>query len=123
MSIVKVLIYASLTLPFSAFVQAHAQDGSVEFRLVAATGNLAQCSSMDASLSRVHTFTVNGDKAKIKSSGGIDDNMKQTSPKVYKTTFSLGGVRLEVVADMSQTPRTLDVAEVARGCRWNAVAQ
>jgi hypothetical protein len=101
---------------------ADAQNAPIEFRLIAAQGNPTGCMSLDASLSRVHTVTLMGDKATIKSAGGIDDTMKLTAPNVYKTTFSLGGVRLDVVADASKTPRTLDVTEAARGCRWNATA-
>lgn len=101
---------------------ASAQNAPIDFRLVAAKANLAGCTSLDASLSRVHAVTLMGDKAQLKSTGGINDTMKQTSPSVYKTTFSMGGVRLDVVADTSKTPKTLTVAETQRGCHWNAVA-
>jgi len=33
-------------------------------------------------MSRVHSVTKMGDKATIKSAGGIDDTMKQTKPNV-----------------------------------------
>ncbi len=108
---------AALMLP-----QASAQDAPIEFRAVAAKGNPSGCVSLDASLSRLHTITLMGDKAILKSSGGINDTLKQIAPRVYKTTFSLGGVKLDVVADASKAPKTLQVTEASRGCHWNAVA-
>ena len=99
-----------------------AQDAPIEFRLIADKANPAGCISLDASLSRVHTVTVTGDKALLKSAGGINDTLKQASPGVYKTTFSLAGVRLDVVADASKTPRSLTVVEAQRSCKWNAAA-
>ena len=101
---------------------ASAQDRPIEFRLAGATTNPVGCMSMDSSLTRVHTVTLNGDTAIIKSAGGIDDKLKQTSPGIYKTVFSMGGVRLDVVADATSTPRTLTVVEAQRGCKWNAIA-
>jgi len=58
----------------------------------------------------------------FKSAGGIDDTIKQTKPNVYATAFSLGGVKLDVVANASVTPATPSVVEAQRGCKWNAVA-
>ena len=101
---------------------AGAQGAPIEFRLTADKANPAGCTSLDASLSRVHTVTVTGDKALLKSAGGINDTLKQSSPGIYKTTFSLAGVRLDVVADASKTPRSLTVVEAQRSCKWNAVA-
>lgn len=99
-----------------------AQAAPIEFRLAADKANPAGCTSLDASLSRVHTVTVTGDKALLKSAGGINDTLKQASPGVYKTTFGMAGVRLDVVADASKTPRSLTVVEGQRSCKWNAVA-
>lgn len=99
-----------------------AQDRSIEFRLAADKGNLSQCMALDSALSRVHTVAKVGAKATITSSGGIDDDLKVKSPDVYTTTFSLSGVRLEVVADASVKPATLTVFERNRGCKWNAIA-
>lgn len=48
--------------------------------------------------------------------------MKQKAPNVYTTVFSLGGVKLDIVADASVKPATLSVVEALRGCKWNAVA-
>lgn len=101
---------------------ATAQSAPIEFRLAADKANPGGCTSLDASLSRVHTVTVTGDKALLKSAGGINDTLKQASPGVYKTTFSLAGVRLDVVADASKAPRSLTVVEAQRSCKWNAVA-
>ena len=113
------------TVLFASFLVSmavYAQDKPIEFRLEGAKTNPVGCMSLDSALSRVHTFTPNGDAAIIKSAGGIDDKMKQTSPGIYKTDFSMAGVRLDVVADTSATPRTLTVAEAQRGCKWNAIA-
>jgi hypothetical protein len=101
----------------------NAQTAPIEFRVVPAKGNPSGCTNLDASLSRVHTITLMGDKALLKSSGGINDTLKQTSPDIYKTRFSLGGVNLDVVADAGANPRTLQVTEASRGCHWNAVAK
>lgn len=90
--------------------------------MVAAKGNPSACTTLDASMSRVHSVTVTGDKAALKSSGGINDTLKQTQPKVYKTTFALSGARLEIVADTAATPKTLEAVEPKLGCRWSAVA-
>ena len=118
MKLVKSAAVLAALLAFPAF----AQDKPIEFRLIAADSNPVGCRALDPALSRVHTVTKTGDTATIKSSGGIDDTMKQKTPNVYTTVFSLSGVRLDVVADASATPRTLTVVEAQRGCKWNAVA-
>jgi hypothetical protein len=102
--------------------QAVAQNAPVEFRVVPADRNPSGCMRFDAALSRVHTVTATDDTAVITSAGGVTGNMTQTTPMVYTTTFSLGGTSLNVVADASKTPRTLEVTEPRLGCRWNAVA-
>ena len=48
--------------------------------------------------------------------------MKLVRPNVYETEFALSGVRLDVVADLSASPKTLTVTEKNRGCKWMAVA-
>lgn len=80
--------------------------------------------SLDAALSRMHSVTKMGDKAtiKFKSAGGIDDTMKQKTPNVYTTVLTLGGVRLDILADASVTPATPSAVEAQRGCKSNAVA-
>ena len=112
---------AALTVALLA-VPALAQDKPIEFRLAAAKSNPVGCTSFDPALSRVHTVTKTGDTATIKSAGGIDDTMKQKTPNVYTTVFTLSGIRLDVVADASKTPGTLTVTEAQRGCKWNATA-
>ncbi|CAN5288736.1 hypothetical protein BH10PSE6_BH10PSE6_01100 [soil metagenome] len=101
---------------------AFAQDKPIEFRLVAATTNPVGCTALDPAMSRVASVTRKGDTATIKSAGGIDDTMKQKTPNVYSTVFTLSGVKLDIVADASVTPATLTVVEAQRGCKWNAVA-
>jgi hypothetical protein len=100
---------------------AFAQE-AIQFRLEPVRTNPMDCQKYDASLSRVHSVTLDGDKAIIKSAGGINDDMKQVAPKVYKTTFRLGSTTLHVTADAAATPRSLLVAEPNLGCKWNAVA-
>ncbi len=101
----------------------NAQNASIQFRLAAAKGNPTSCTNIDASLSRVHTITPMGETATIKSAGGINDKMKQSSPNVYTSSTSLGGVTLVVTADASKQPGTLNVKEPKLGCVWNATGQ
>ncbi len=53
-------------------------------------------------------------------SSPIEGTMKPARPSVYTTTFNRGGVRLDVAADASKTPRRLTVAETQRGRHRNA---
>ena len=99
-----------------------AQDRAVQFRVVPVPGNPSGCTSLDATLSGVHTIALMRDRAPLKSTGGINDTLKQSAPGAYRTIFSLGGTRLDVVADASRAPNTLTVSEAGRGCRWHAVA-
>ncbi len=103
-------------------VQAVAQDAAIQFRVVATDRNPAACQRFDAALSRVHTLTATASGASLRSAGGVNSDMTQTTPKVYTTNFSLGGTTLNVVADASKSPKTLVVTEPRLGCRWNAVA-
>ena len=100
-----------------------AQGVPIEFRLAPAAGNPSTCTQIDAAMSRVHTVTPMGSEATIRSAGGINDTLKQTSPNIYTTQFRLGSVTLDVVADASKMPRTLSVTEPKLGCRWNAIAR
>ena len=102
---------------------AYAQNAPIEFRMAAADANLAGCRSLDAQLSRVHSVTLQGDKASLKLAGGISETLKQTSPGLYTTVFMLSGVRLDVVADASQSPKTLVMTDKNRGCRWDATTK
>lgn len=99
-----------------------AQDKPIQFRLAGAKSNPVGCMALDPALSRVHTVTRIGDKATIKSAGGIDDTMKQKSPNVFATVFALNGFKLDIVADESVTPPTLTVVEAQYSCKWNAIA-
>lgn len=100
-----------------------AQGVPIEFRLVPVQGNPSNCLQLDSAMSRVHTVTPMGSDATIRSAGGVNDTLKQTSPNIYTTQFRLGSTTLDVVADASKTPRTLNVTEPKIGCRWNAVAK
>jgi len=114
------VMVASLAGLFSA--EAAAQDAAIQFRVVATDRNPSACKQFDSALSRVHTLTPTGDGASLRSAGGVNSAMKQTTPGVYTTTFSLGGTTLNVVADASKSPKSLTVTEPRLGCRWNAVA-
>jgi hypothetical protein len=114
------VMVASLAGVFSA--GAAAQDAAIQFRVVATDSNPSACRQFDSALSRVHTLTRTGDSASLRSAGGVNSDMTQTTPGVYTTTFSLGGTTLNVVADASKSPKSLTVTEPRLGCRWNAVA-
>lgn len=114
------LLAAAVAVPL---LPASAQETPIQFRLVPAKGNLSDCTRLDASLSRVHTITPAGDKALVKSAGGVNDTLKQTQPHIFQGSVSLGAVTLFMVADASKTPRTLTVTEKSLGCRWTAVAK
>ncbi len=102
---------------------AAAQDGPVRFRLTQDPKNIQGCTNLDSAFTRIHTFTLSGGKAELKSAGGVDDDMKMVRPNVYATDFSLGGVRLDVVADLAVTPRSLTITEKNRGCKWHGVPE
>lgn len=126
MTTVLALVLAGGCTQSPAATQAPAQAGMhgapIEFRVVAASRNPSACQRFDAALSRVHSFTRTGNTASLTSAGGISSTMTQTTPGIFTTTYSLGTTTLNVVADTSKSPKTLDVAEPRLGCRWNAVA-
>lgn len=107
---------ASVLVGGSAAAQ---QPATYTFRLAKNASNVGVCNGMDASMSREHTVTVTGDKAVVKSSGGIDDDLKPAGAGIWRTEFELGRVRLVVVANLSTSPRTLVVTEPREGCRWS----
>lgn len=119
MTIARYALVAGIAtlLPFTAT----GQDAVVEFRLTQDPKNIQGCTALDSAMTRVHTLTIKGDQAEIKSAGGIDDTMKLVRPNVYQTVFALAGARLLVVADLSGTPKTLTVSDNNRGCKWMAV--
>jgi hypothetical protein len=99
-----------------------AAPASIDFRVTPTDRNPSACQQFDAALSRVHTFTATGDTASVRSAGGVTSAMKQTTPGVYTTDFSLGGTTLNVVANSTTSPKSLEVREPRLGCRWSAVA-
>ena len=102
--------------------QAMAQSKPIEFRVTATDRNPSACQQFDAALSRVHTFTPTADGASVRSAGGVTSNMRQTSPGVYTTDFSLSSTTLNVTANTTTSPKSLEVREPRIGCRWSAVA-
>ena len=111
--LVVVLALANLLPALAA-----AQDVSVEFRLVAAPGNVTGCISADPQFTRVHTFTVKGGQAELTAPGGINTRMKLEKPGVYETDYRMGQLNLHVVADLNA--RTLTVTDRNLGCTWTA---
>jgi hypothetical protein len=99
-----------------------AQDSTTEFRLALAPGSIQGCMRLDSSMSQVHTLTIKDGQASIKSAGGINDKLKMTEPKIYKDTFQLGGARLDIVADLAATPKSLTASNRELGCKWTATA-
>ncbi|MBV8191888.1 MAG: hypothetical protein JO339_31960 [Alphaproteobacteria bacterium] len=97
---------------------AAAQDVSVEFRLVAAPGNITGCIAADPQFTRVHTFTVKDGAAELTAPGGINSRMKLEKPGVYETDYRLGQFNLHVVADLNS--RMLTVTDRNLGCTWTA---
>ena len=124
MTKMKIAICASLLAASLAAITAAPATAQtqIEFRVTPTDRNPAACQQFDAALSRVHTFTATGDTASVRSAGGVTSAMKQTSPGVYTTNFSLGSTTLNVVANSTTSPKSLDVREPRLGCRWSAVA-
>jgi hypothetical protein len=120
-STTKLLCTAALASSLAATL-ALAQAAPIEFRVVATDRNPSACQKLDAALSRVHTFTATADGASVRSAGGVNSNMTQTSPGVYTTNFSLGSTTLNVTANSTTSPKSLEVREPRIGCRWSAVA-
>jgi hypothetical protein len=98
-----------------------AQGAPIEFRVTPTDRNPSACQQFDAALSRVHTFTPTADGASVRSAGGVNSTMTQTSPGVFTTNFSLGSTTLNVVANSTTSPKSLEVREPRLGCRWSAV--
>ena len=98
MKFVTSAVALAVLLAYSAF----AQEKPIEFRLIAADTNPVGCRALDPALSRVHTVTKTGNTATIKSSVGIDDTMKEKTPNVYTTVFSLSGDIVTVLARGNQ---------------------
>ena len=48
--------------------------------------------------------------------------MTQSAPGVFTTNFSLGSTTLNVTANSTTSPKSLEVREPRLGCRWSAVA-
>lgn len=94
---------------------------AIDFRVVPTDRNPGSCRQWDAELSRVHTVTPTADGVTLRTAGGISSTMTR-SGTVYTTTFALGGTNFNVTADISKSPKSLEVAEPRIGCRWSAIA-
>jgi len=110
-------IIATLILSSAALA---AEDSVTRFRLAGDAGNAEACKTLDLALRRPHTVWVRNGDVEITSAGGIEGRMREVRSGVYSVAFELSGRRLEVVADLSATPRTLTVSEKQLGCTWRA---
>ena len=121
---VKALCLSALAASLTGLLaaQAGAQGAPIEFRVTPTDRNPSACQQFDAALSRVHTFTPTADGASVRSAGGVNSNMTQTSPGIFTTNFSLGSTTLAVTANSTTSPKSLEVREPRLGCRWSAVA-
>lgn len=120
-STIKLLCMSAVASSLAATL-ALAQAAPIEFRVVPTDRNPSACQQFDAALSRVHTFTATADGASVRSAGGVNSNMTQSSPGIYTTNFSLGSTTLAVTANSTTSPKSLEVREPRLGCRWSAVA-
>jgi hypothetical protein len=118
---IRLLCSSALASSLAATL-ALAQAAPVEFRVVPTDRNPSACQRFDAALSRVHTFTPTADGGSVRSAGGVNSNMTQSSPGIYTTDFSLGSTTLNVTANTTTSPKSLEVREPRLGCRWSAVA-
>jgi hypothetical protein len=116
------LLCTSAAAASLAATLALAQAAPIEFRVTPTDRNPSACQQFDAALSRVHTFTPTADGASVRSAGGVNSTMTQTSPGVFTTNFSLGSTTLNVTANSTTSPKSLEVREPRIGCRWSAVA-
>lgn len=104
----------------AALLPSVASAQSVNFWLAALPGNIQGCIAADPQFTREHTVTVKDGQAEITSPGGINTKLKMVKPNVYETDYQLGRLNVHVVADLSVTPRTLNVTEKNLGCKWAA---
>ncbi|TXL81532.1 hypothetical protein FHP25_03110 [Vineibacter terrae] len=114
--------YALLAVAAALLTGTAAAQQPATFRLTKSPSNTGVCNGLDAAMSREHTVTPAGDKAVLKFPGGNDEDMKQVTPGTYRTELELGRVKVEFVADLSKTPKTLVVREPREGCRWTGEA-
>lgn len=111
------LAAVSLALPAAAL----AQDAEVKFWLQGAPGNIQGCIAMDSQFTREHTFTLKGGQAEVAAPGNIHIKLKPVRPDVYAGDFELGRTKLNMVADLASTPKSLIITNRDLGCKWSAV--
>ena len=102
---------------------AAAQDAEVHFWLKGDAKNIQGCIAADPSFTREHTFLLTNGQAEIKSAGGINVKLKLVRANVYTGDFDLGRMNLDIVADLSTTPKTLTVTNQNLGCKWSAIKE
>jgi hypothetical protein len=89
-------------------------------RLEPERSNVGLCNELDTTMRREHTVTVTGATAKVTGSGGVNANMKQTSPKMFEaTSVQMGANQFKITADVSKAPGSLLVTDNRLGCRWS----
>jgi hypothetical protein len=107
----------AILLPGAA---AAAEDSVTRYRLAADPGNANSCRALDPVLARPHTVTAKGGDVEITSAGAVEGRMREMRAGVYGVVFELSGQRLNVVADLSVSPKILTVSEPQFGCKWRA---
>jgi hypothetical protein len=105
----------AVLLPVAASAQSNVQ---AKFWLAAQPGNIQGCIAADPQFTREHTLTVSDGVAELTSPGGINTKLKMVRPNVYETSYELGRLNLQLLADLSVTPPTLTVTEKNLGCKW-----
>jgi hypothetical protein len=116
----KVLL-VGMILSFPA--EGSAEEIVARFRLVPDLANAGACSQLDSVLERVHTLTRENGDLELTSAGGIEGRMTPMTSEVYRIAFELDGRRLDVVADLASSKKTLTVVQTDRRCRWIARAE
>jgi hypothetical protein len=107
----------AILLPGAA---AAAEDSVTRYRLAADPDNANSCRALDPVLARPHTVTAKGGDVEITSAGAVEGRMREMRAGVYGVVFELSGQRLNVVADLSVSPKILTVSEPQFGCKWRA---
>ena len=100
-----------------------AQDAQVKFWLKGAPNNLQGCVAMDPQFTREHTFTLKGGQAEVTMPGNIHIKLKPVRPDVYAGDFELSRMKLNMLADLAATPKSLTITNRDIGCKWTAIKQ
>jgi hypothetical protein len=114
---------AALVVVLLPSVAGAAEDSVTRYRLSAEQSNATTCKALDPALARPHTITVKNGDVEITSAGGIEGRMREVRAGVYSVVFELSGLRLDVIADLSRSPKSLTVSDRQFGCKWQATPE